>query len=151
MNHRMIAVWLAVLVAASASAQYGGAPNGYYPPTYTGATFTGTVTEGKGDAVTLTYTKKDKTQTFTGQLETSCAMPTRDGQPMSASDLTPGTVLTAFYNKESRKVDGRKEPVNLIVAIMVNVWQGQPIPENKRKIYLCTPNKQLQFRAWSNQ
>ena len=46
-------------------AQYGTAPQGgYFPASYNGDIFTGTVTAAEGDQLTLTYTKGSKTDTF---------------------------------------------------------------------------------------
>jgi len=145
-----IATVCLVLCASVVQAQYGSAPNNYYPDRYTGSTFTGTVTQAQGDEVTLTYSNKGKTDTFTGRFEAPCSIPTRDGQPMTAADLSEGSVITAFYNRETVKTNGQKEKLNVILALSIDVWQGHAIPENKKKIYSCSKNAHLQFRAWAN-
>ena len=139
-----------VLCVSAMQAQYGSAPNNYYPDKYNGSTFTGAVTRAQGDEVTLTYSNKGKTDTFTGRLEAPCSIPTRNGQPMTASDLAEGAVITAFYNRETVKTNGQKEKVNIILALSVDVWNGHAIPENTKKIYSCSKNPQLRFRAWAN-
>jgi hypothetical protein len=141
-------LWLSVLPAATL-AQYGSAPNNYYPDQYTGSTFTGTVTEVKDGQIKLTYSKKDKTDTFTGHLEANCSVPTVNGLGMTASDLTLGTVITAFFNGETKKVNGQKQKENVILAVSFEVWQGQKIADDKKKIYPCSTRHHLQFRAWN--
>jgi hypothetical protein len=143
--------WLlsASFLPAAALAQHGSAPNNYYPDKYNGATFTGTVTEVKDDQITLTYTKKDKTDSFTGHLESNCLVPSVNGKGMAATDLPLGTVITAFYNVETKKVNGQKQRDNVILAVSFVVWQGQKIADDKKKIYLCTNDNHVQFRAWN--
>ncbi len=138
------------LIATLALAQYGTAPNNYYPDNYNGSTFTGTVAETKDDQITLTYAKPDKTDTFIGRLETACSVPRADssGRGMNASDIPRGTVMTAFFNVGNRKLNGQKIKENLILAISFITWQGQNIAEDKRTIYLCTAGKHVQFRAY---
>jgi hypothetical protein len=131
-------------------AQYGTAPNNYYPDKYNGSTFTGTVTEAKDDQITLKYTKGSKVDIFTGRFETSCSVPSASGRHMVPSDIPPGTVMTAFFNRDTRKVDGQKVKENLILAISFEVWQGQKIAQDKRVIHSCSTNSHLQFRAWND-
>ena len=138
-----------VFVATIAFAQYGNAPNNYYPDSYMGATFTGTVTEVKDGEITLTYTKKDKSQTFRGRLEADCNAPTANGKGMVAADLLPGTVITTFFNSETRKVNGEKQKGNVIIAVSFEVWRGEKIANDKKRIYMCTNNRHLQFKAWN--
>jgi len=138
------------LITPLATSQYGTAPNNYYPDKYNGSTFTGTVAETKNDQIALTYAKADKTDTFIGRLETACSVPRADNNSrgMNASDIPLGTVMTAFFNVDNRKVDGQKIKENLILAISFITWQGQNIAEDKRTIYLCTAGKHVQFRAY---
>src|SRR5579864_6493649 len=114
-------LWIA-FVATISFAQYGNAPNNYYPDNYMGATFTGTVTDVKAGEITLAYTKKDKTQTFSGHLEADCNAPTANGKGMVASDLLLGTVITVFFNSESRKINGEKQKENVIIAVSFEMW-----------------------------
>ncbi len=134
----------------TASAQYGSAPNNYYPDNYAGATFTGEVTAASGNQITLIYKKKDKTDTFIGQFETNCSVPSKDHHPMVASDIPAGTVLTAFYNRETKEVNGQKEKENVIIAIAFDVWQGQKVKDEKKLIYSCSKSTHMKFRAWGN-
>jgi len=145
----VIAGLLAVGLGTSAVAQYGSAPNNYYPNGYMGTTFTGTVTEVKDGQITLVYTKNDKTETFMGHLEADCNAPTANGKGMVASDLLVGTVITAFFNRETRKVNGQKLKENAIIAVSFEMWRGQKISDDKKKIYMCTNEHQLQFKAWN--
>jgi len=132
---------LSLLLSIMAVAQYGTAPNGNFPANYNGDTFTGVVTAAEGDQLTLTYTKGSKTETFVGKLGAGCSVPTNDksDRKMAAADIPQGTVLTAFFNRNTRKVDGQKVKENLIIAIAFDVWNGQKIAEEKKKIWPCGP------------
>ena len=152
MRHTSAMVLWPVFLAALASAQYGVAPTGFYPDQYTGSTFTGTMSNAKGpegDRLTLTFTKGDKVDAFTGHFETACAVPSSKGGGMMPSDIPEGTVMTAFFNGESHK--GKKTRDNLILAISFHVWQGQKVEESKRKVYFCTSNHSSTFRFWGNE
>ena len=129
-------------------AQYGIAPNNYYPSSYSGSTFTGIVTETGDNQITLTFTKGSKTDTFTGVFETGCSVPARDGSRMMPTDIPKGTVMTTFFNARTKKVDGKKIKQNLVIAIAFEVWQGQRAAEDKKMIYSCTEDHYLKFRVY---
>lgn len=133
-----------------ASAQYGTAPNNYYPSSYNGSIFKGVVTESKDDQITLTSARGNSTESFTGRFETSCSVPTikDEGLTMMPTDIPKGTTMTVFFNTRTKKVDGKKIKENLIIAIAFDIWKGQKVPENKRRICLCSENRVLQFRAF---
>ena len=130
-----------LLFSIMAVAQYGTAPNGNFPANYDGDTFTGTLTAAEGDQFTLTYTKGNKTETFVGKLGGGCSVPTTDksDRKMTASDIPQGTVATAFFNRTAKKVDGQKVKENQLIAIRFDVWQGQKIADDKKKIWPCGP------------
>jgi len=132
------------------SAQYGTAPNNYYPDSYNGSVFKGVVTETRDDQIILNFTKGSNTETFTGLFETGCSVPTaqQGGPPMMPANIPKGTTMTAFFNTRTKKVDGKKIKQNLIIAIAFDIWQGQKIAEDKKKIYWCTDSHHLQFRAY---
>ena len=132
----------------SVSAQYGTAPNNYYPENYNGSIFSGVVTDTADNQVTLTFTKGGKTDSFTGVFETGCSVPATDGRRMVPTDIPKGTVMTAFFNATTKKVDGKKTKENLIIAIAFEVWQGQRAAEDKKMIYSCTDQRHLKFRAY---
>lgn len=132
----------------SMSAQYGTAPNNYYPENYNGSIFTGVVTDTADNQVTLTFTKGGKTDSFTGVFETGCSVPARDGRRMVPTDIPKGTVMTSFFNATTKKVEGKKIKENLIIAIAFEVWQGQRAAEDKKMIYWCTDQRHLKFRAY---
>jgi hypothetical protein len=135
--------------ALSASGQYGVAPRNYYPTKYSGgSTFTGTVTESKDDRITLIYTKANRTETFIGRFETGCAVPSVSGGAMMPTDIPKGTVMTAFFNGTTTKVDGQKVKENLILGIAFDEWKGQKVDEGKKKIYFCTNDKRFDYRYW---
>src|SRR5579872_1111554 len=105
------------LLPIVAFAQYGTAPKNYYPYSYSGSIFTGVVTNTADNQVTLTFTKRDKTDTFIGQFETTCSVPSSEHRGMMPADIPSGTVLTAFFNVITKKVDGKKIKENQIIAI----------------------------------
>ncbi len=140
-------VW-AGLLPGLALAQFGTAPTNYYPSKYTGSTFTGTVAEVNGEQITLSFTNKDKTDTFVGHFEASCSVPNVNKRSMTASDLPVGTVMTAFFNAETKKVNGQKHKENVILAISFNVWKGEKIRDDQKKIYLCSASPYVRFSAW---
>jgi hypothetical protein len=131
-----------------ALAQYGTAPNNYYPDAYNGSTFTGVVSEAKDDQMTLTFTKGNKIVTFTGQFDSACFVSSQNGGRMKATDFPVGTVMTTFFNETKKKVNGKKISENLILAISFDVWHGQRIPEEKKMVFSCTENRRLQFKGF---
>lgn len=139
---------LATLFVVKANAQYGTAPNNNYPDTYSGATFTGAVTETDNGQITLTHASEDKTDTFVGRFETGCSVSSKSGRPMMPSDIPPGTELTVFFNRETKHLNGQKDSGNVIIAIAFEIWQGQKVTEDKKRIFWCTKNKNLKFRSW---
>ena len=139
-------------IVPCAIAQYGTAPSDYYPAGYNGATFTGVVTETKNnDQVTLVYTKGSKSATFIGRFESPCAVPGADKNYQGPAQLAipKGTVMTAFYKVNAKKIENQKVKENIIIAISLDVWQGKRVAEDERRILLCTGPTHLQFRAWN--
>jgi|SRR5690348_11247087 hypothetical protein len=94
---RIQKVFALLFLSVNGFAQYGTAPNNYYPDSYSGSIFTGTVTEAGDQQITLTFSKGNKTDTFSGTFETNCSVPSADGRPLTASAFPKGTVLTAFF------------------------------------------------------
>jgi hypothetical protein len=142
----------AVMVVAGASlafAQYGSAPNGYYPQGFNGDTFTGivTATDDSTQTVTMEYAKGKKKETFTGRFNQPCTVPTNDGHQMIASDLPVGTDLTVYYERKTKKVNGNKEHENVIIGLTFNSLQGQAIPKSSKAMYPCTKGPAV-FRAY---
>jgi hypothetical protein len=74
-------LWLCCLTTTQLDAQSGTAVNGYYPPNYNGAVFTGALESTAGDArqVTLVYVKGTETQRFVGRVESICGWRDRNG------------------------------------------------------------------------
>jgi hypothetical protein len=139
---------IVTLLPINMSAQYGTAPNNYYPENYNGSIFTGVVTDTADNHVTLKFTNGNKTDSFTGVFQTGCSVPARDGHRMMPADIPKGTVMTAFFNATTKKVDGKKIKENLIIAIAFEVWQGQRAADDKKMIYSCTDQRHLKFRAY---
>jgi hypothetical protein len=122
-----------LLIAIPANAQHGQASTGYYPQGYSGDTWTGVVTavnESTGE-FTLTYTKGNKTQTFTGVPQEGYTVAPKHGsevgpeRPLKPSDIHIGKTFTVLYIPVTNKVDGNKVTVNVVFYI-------DAIPNNKR-------------------
>jgi len=133
-------------------AQYGSAPNGYYPPNYTGSIFTGSLESATAGTqeMTLVYTKGNKTERFVGRLESACGWKDKDGTAHSfkASDIPKGTVLTAFYNKTTEKSGGQKTAEISIFAISYVELNGKRIPDDKRVVISCSEQKFGSFKVY---
>jgi hypothetical protein len=132
-------------------AQYGSAPNGYYPPGYAGSIFTGSLESAAADTqeMTLVYAKGNKTERFVGRLESACGWKDKDGTAHSfkGSDIPKGTILTAFYNKTTKKSDGQKTTEISIFAISYVELNGKRIPDDKRVVISCSELKFGTFKV----
>ena len=119
--------------------QYGTAPNGYYPPGYSGDIFSGKVTavDESTQVITILYDNGKKTDTFTGKLEKPCRVPSADGKLMAALDLPVGTGVTAFFERRSHKDGNTKVNENYIIGIMFHSWDGHPVKQQSKKMYPC--------------
>ncbi len=133
-------------------AQKGTAPNGYYPNSYFGATFTGILQPENGDPqeITLVYTKGSKSDRFVGRLELTCSWKNKDGtvHAFSASEATRGTVLTAFYQSTTKKSGGQKSKENLVIAISYAEIDGKRIPDDKRVLISCSAEQFVRFKVF---
>jgi hypothetical protein len=108
-------------IAGSAFAQHGTAENGYYPPGYQGDTWTGVVlsaNEQTGE-ITLSYTKGGKSQGFVGVPEEGYMVHEHNGptRPLKMSDIPLGRTVKVWYTPTTKKVDGKKITVNIIILI----------------------------------
>jgi hypothetical protein len=132
---------LALLLCESTSfGQYGIAPNGYYPSNYNGDIYSGKVTsvdEASGQ-ITVSSEKKPPPEIFVGRLQEPCAVPSKDGNPMSAADLPIGTDVTVFFETKVRKDGDTSVKENSIVGIMFHSWDGHPVRQASKKMYLCS-------------
>jgi len=116
----MMAVFF--LVRVEVKAQHGTAGNGYYPPGYEGDTWSGdvTATDDTTRMVTLTYSNKKKTETFTGVLQEGCCkVKMSDGtiQELKPSQLSPGRRIMVYYIPKTTKAEGKKTTVNEIFKV----------------------------------
>lgn len=134
-------------------AQSGTAPSGYYPPTYHGSIFTGTLemVDENTQEITLVYAKGGKSEQFVGRMESFCRWKVRDGtaHTFRASDLPKGTVLTAFYNTTTKKSAGEKSKENSVFAISYVELNGKKIPDEKRLIIFCSEQTYTVFKPMS--
>jgi len=109
---RLARLLILILVGFPALAQHGTAPAGYYPAGYNGDMWTGALTAANDSTreITLSYTKKDKTQTFTGALEEKFTITLADGKKheLKPSDIAPGTILRVYYKPKTKKVEDKK-------------------------------------------
>ena len=107
--------------ANSAFAQHATAPNGYYPPGYSGDTWTGQVVSVNEQTreITLSYAKNGKSETFVGVPEGGYLVHEHNGptRPLKMSDVPIGRTIKVWYVPETKKVDGRKIKVNTIFLI----------------------------------
>lgn len=150
MRHTM-ALLLILFLPGGAWPQYGSAPNGFYPPTYGGSIFTGKFVKGDAEQnLTLMYNKGSKTEIFVGRLQTGCGVPTQDGgkRLMNAVDFPEGSVVTAFFQKVTRKEGDKKIKEIRIIAISFAEVDGQKIADDKRLIYYCAAPGHMVFRAY---
>src|SRR5690349_12296586 len=109
---RHIHIGLFTLVFTSAAnAQRGTAPNNYYPTWYSGATFSGQVIGATDDTITLAYTHGTKTETFEGRATAACNLPSSktSTDPKPLTSVPTGSVITAFYEPKTIKVNGQKQ------------------------------------------
>jgi hypothetical protein len=114
-----LAMPIVVLCAVSspvAVAQHGEAEAGYYGLDYHGDTWTRTLTavDHEKDAITLTYERKGKRETFTGVFKHPLQVVDEYGRPAKAH-LRVGDSLTAYY-VNGKKHDGIVDD-NLIFKI----------------------------------
>lgn len=123
-----------LVCSVSIFGQSGRATNGYYPPNYNGDTFSGKVTavNEKTEEITISFEQGGKSERFVGLLQRPCAVPSKDGQGMSALDLPVGSDITAFFI-----ASGQEKP-NSIIGIMFHSWNGHPVKPAARKMYLCS-------------
>lgn len=120
----LVLVFCAFIAQASVGhPQHGTAESGYYPPSYGGDTFSGTVTKVDDTLreVTLIYpdTAHNKTVTFVGLIATNYIARWKDGteHPLKPSDLPVGTKLKVYYMTKEVKADGKKTKINTIFQI----------------------------------
>jgi len=85
-----------------------------------------------------------------GTFERACDVPKADRSPqrLTAADIPKGTVVVAFYNTETKKVDNKKSTKNIIFAIAFDVWQGQKIPDDRKILYRCSDSSFTTFQAY---
>ncbi len=125
--HSVVTIVLGIMAlfflgTVEGKAQHGTAGSGYFPPGYEGDTWTGgvTITDDATRTVTITYSSKKKTETFTGVMQEGCCkVKMSDGtvQELRPSQLSPGRRLMVYYTPKTTKVDGKKTTVNEIFKV----------------------------------
>jgi hypothetical protein len=146
-----IAIVLSLQVAAAG--QFGTAPNNYYPPSYNGGTFTGTVESTTANSIKLVYKHGDRAETFEATAVAPCRLPEGNNAvaPFPLSTIKNGSVVTLLYNAKTVKTDGRKQKKYEVVGITVDNWNGKVIDETKRYLFLCVPpGTLLHYRAFGD-
>ena len=53
-----------------------------------------------------------------------------------------------LFNPETMKADGNKITENMVIGIVFDTWQGQKIPESKKRIHWCVEGSVLRFKAF---
>ena len=114
--------FILLVVACTAKAQHGTAGSGYFPQGYNGDTWTGnvTATDDATRSITLVYSNKGKTETFTGTLKAPCCkVKMVDGsmKDLKVSEISLGRRMIVFYIPTTTKVDGQKTTVNEIIKV----------------------------------
>jgi hypothetical protein len=129
-------------------AQKGVAPNGYWPLSYQGSTFTGAVESATNDPqeLTLTYTKKGNSEKFTGRLEAPCQWTGKDGtvHKLKPTDIPKGTQVTVYYKGV---VESHPE-TRYVFAISYTEYARRKLPEEERFIVACTTDKMSYFKTF---
>jgi len=144
MNRRLIvaavlAAGLRICDIALAEPQHGTAENGYYPPGYTGDTFTGVVTstDDASRSITLTYTnpKNGKKETLVGLIPEGYTARWKDAtlHEVKPSDIPTGTRLKVYYMTTERKVEGKK-------VKSVTIFQIAGVPNVKAQYSTSQPH-----------
>jgi alpha-mannosidase len=140
------------LMSSVLVAQHRTAPNGYYPPDFTGDTFTGTVvtTDAANETVNLEYRIGQSTESLSVRLNGGCAVPSRTGELMHANNIPQGSVIRAFYTPRTEKHDGKKQKVYAAFGISIVEWHGKTLSESDRqKVYPCgTSEGYRSYRVW---
>lgn len=136
-------------------AQHRTAPSGFYPPDYSGDTFTGTVvsTDSLNDTVTLEYhaQQRDLESLLVRLDDGGCAVPSRTGEPMHAKNIPQGSVVTIFYAPRNEKHDGKKTKAYVAIGISFVEFNGKKLSENDRnKVYPCGlhDSRYLRYQVW---
>lgn len=122
MRKMLLVAGFLVALGPVARAQHGEAPADYYPSGYSGDTWTGIVTSTSDETreIKLSYTNKDKTETFIGVLKDGYKIKMKDGSmhELKPSGIPVGDKITVFYMGDTRKVDGKKIKVYEIFKIL---------------------------------
>ena len=122
MHKLILGLSVCLLLPVLAHAQHGTAESGYWPMGFVGDTWTGVVstTNEETREITLTFTKGDKTQTFTGVLQDGYKVTPRDGSPhvLKVSEVPLGTRLKVYYMPREHKVEGRKVKYYEIIRLV---------------------------------
>ena len=122
----ILAILLLIITGSAASAQKGSAESGYYPSGYGGDTWTGVVTKTNPDTreITLTYTGKNRTETFEGVVDKRC--PVRDGNKtvgeVTNIEKMMGQKIKVYYMRKDVNVNGNKTKIN-------NIFQLALVPD----------------------
>ena len=150
MRGAILAFILTCSLPVSLLAQRGMAPSGYYPESYAGETFTGTITaiDAANDSITLRYEKGSKSEEMSLKLEHGCLLPVYPTL-VHAKDMPKGSVLTAFYMPKEEEVDGQKKKDYTLFAIRFFQWGDEKVPEKYQQLFPCSTAKFLKFNAYA--
>jgi hypothetical protein len=117
----MLTTAFLMMFCIAAFGQHGTAPDGYYPPSYSGDIWTSEVvsTNDTTREIALTYTNGAKSETFTGVLKDNFQVKMKDGsmKELNPSGIPKGARIVVFYQAKTRKVDGNKVKYNEIFQI----------------------------------
>ena len=148
-----LALVVCLLAASGSNAQKGTAPDGYYPASYMGSTFTGALQAAGNDRsrFTLVYTKNGKSETFSAQLEAKCRLTSKAGvtQSFQMEAFSAGAVLTAYYKTAKNKTTHEKE--NIAIALSFAENKAGQIPNEKRIIIICSDQSRSEFKSFADE
>jgi hypothetical protein len=121
LNFLLLLLFACFLVVPESRAQKGLAPDGDYPATYPGNTFTGVLqpVSKASSEFTLIYTKNGKPEQFTAQLEAKCALTDKTDatQRFGIESFVEGSVLTAYYMTSKAKDTSRRKILSSLSAL----------------------------------
>ncbi len=115
-------------------AQKGSAPSGYYPEGYRGDTYTGTVVGTGEHQITLEYTHKGKTESFTAVASHPCVAPLK-AKPGAAKEMPLraipiGSQITVLYsNKKVKRPDGTTGEDHVMIGFAFSKLNGQTVTD----------------------
>ncbi len=120
------------VACATGNTQRGTAPDGYYPTSYSGDTFTGKIVETEERKLALEYSNKSKTEQFVGVTTEPCMAPVKSNvrttKELHLTAIPKGSIITVLYNtKKVKGTNGKKEEVHVVIGFSFNELNGEKL------------------------